>query len=115
MPAEMLMGQGASSASPCKSTFACANPYMSAGCAVSRQLALDEAFRETLVSVDTFHSTVARWAVDAGAHIVNDVSGGTLDPDMHAEVRLVGCARACMRVCVCASGISTSAEKLHIY
>lgn len=60
-----------------------------------RQLAQDEAFRETLISVDTFHSSVARWAVDAGAHIVNDVSGGTLDPDMHREVRLA--ARSCVR------------------
>ena len=52
-----------------------------------RQLAQEEAFRETLISVDTFHSSVARWAVDAGAHLVNDVSGGSLDPDMHAVVR----------------------------
>lgn len=52
-----------------------------------RELAQDEALKDTLISVDTYHSTVARWAVDAGAHIVNDVSGGTLDPGMHAEVR----------------------------
>lgn len=51
-----------------------------------RELAQDSALKDTLISVDTFHSTVARWAVDAGAHIINDVSGGTLDPDMHAEV-----------------------------
>lgn len=34
------------------------------------------------LSVDTFRSSVARQALDAGADIVNDISGGTLDPDM---------------------------------
>lgn len=40
----------------------------------------------TLISVDTFYAAVAHRAVHAGAHIVNDVSGGSLDPAMHAEV-----------------------------
>ena len=35
-----------------------------------------------VVSVDTMRATVARAAVDAGASIVNDVSGGLADPDM---------------------------------
>ncbi len=39
------------------------------------------------ISVDTFYSQVAREAVYAGAHIVNDVSGGTLDAAMLAEVK----------------------------
>jgi len=34
------------------------------------------------VSVDTMHAGVARAALDAGARIVNDVSGGRADPDM---------------------------------
>ncbi len=38
------------------------------------------------ISVDTFHAQVAREAVAAGADIVNDVSGGTLDPLMYSEV-----------------------------
>ncbi|KAK3234483.1 hypothetical protein CYMTET_55267 [Cymbomonas tetramitiformis] len=38
------------------------------------------------LSVDTFYSAVARDAVEAGAHIVNDVSGGTLDKNMFATV-----------------------------
>ena len=38
--------------------------------------------------MDTFYSEVAAAAVGVGAHLVNDVSGGTLDPDMHAEVRV---------------------------
>jgi dihydropteroate synthase len=40
-----------------------------------------------MVSVDTFYATVACQAVAAGAHIVNDVSGGSLDPAMFREVR----------------------------
>ncbi|KRB43908.1 dihydropteroate synthase [Terrabacter sp. Root181] len=35
-----------------------------------------------VVSVDTMRATVARAAVDAGASIVNDVSGGLANPDM---------------------------------
>jgi 2-amino-4-hydroxy-6-hydroxymethyldihydropteridine diphosphokinase/dihydropteroate synthase len=42
----------------------------------------------TLISIDTFNASVAREAVHAGAHIVNDVSGGTLDSDM---MPTVGC------------------------
>ncbi|GGM95354.1 dihydropteroate synthase [Terrabacter tumescens] len=35
-----------------------------------------------VVSVDTMRASVARAAVDAGASIVNDVSGGLADPEM---------------------------------
>lgn len=38
------------------------------------------------LSVDTFHADVAAAAVEAGATMVNDVSGGTLDPRMHRQV-----------------------------
>ena len=37
---------------------------------------------EVILSVDSFRSKVARKAVEAGAHIINDVSGGTLDKNM---------------------------------
>ncbi|MEW1954537.1 dihydropteroate synthase [Terrabacter sp. NPDC080008] len=35
-----------------------------------------------VVSIDTMRASVARAAVDAGAQIVNDVSGGLADPEM---------------------------------
>src|SRR5262249_51246828 len=34
------------------------------------------------ISVDTYHASVARRALEAGASIVNDVSGLAVDPDM---------------------------------
>ena len=51
-----------------------------------RALAQDNALQGVPISVDTFSAAVAREAVAAGAHLVNDVSGGSLDPDMHATV-----------------------------
>lgn len=39
-----------------------------------------------VLSVDTFRSAVAEAAIIAGAHIINDVSGGQLDENMFATV-----------------------------
>ena len=39
-----------------------------------------------IISVDTYRSRVARECVAAGADIINDISGGNLDPDMFATV-----------------------------
>lgn len=39
-------------------------------------------FPEQIISVDTFYSHVAQEAVAVGASIINDISGGTLDPEM---------------------------------
>jgi len=43
-------------------------------------------FPEAVLSVDTFRSQVAETAVKAGAHIINDISGGQLDDNMFATV-----------------------------
>ena len=48
--------------------------------------AIAELFPEAVLSVDTFRSKVAEAAITAGAHIVNDISGGQLDEDMFATV-----------------------------
>jgi dihydropteroate synthase len=40
----------------------------------------------TIISADTFRSDVASKAADAGATIINDVSGGNLDPEMFDTV-----------------------------
>lgn len=39
-------------------------------------------FSEAIISIDTFRSSVARTAISSGASLINDVSGGTLDPHM---------------------------------
>ena len=43
------------------------------------------------ISVDTMRASTARLAVEAGATIVNDVSGGAADLDMFATVAELGC------------------------
>ncbi len=43
-------------------------------------------FPEVITSVDTFRSEVAKKAINAGAGIINDVSGGNLDKEMFATV-----------------------------
>lgn len=43
-------------------------------------------FPEALISVDTFRASVAQRAVEAGAHIINDISGGNLDVQMFKTV-----------------------------
>ena len=45
-----------------------------------------DAFPEAVISIDTYRASVARAAVDAGADIINDISGGTFDPGMIAAV-----------------------------
>ena len=42
---------------------------------------------DVILSVDTFRATVARYCVEElGVDIVNDISGGDLDPEMHEVV-----------------------------
>ncbi|HPN59007.1 MAG TPA: dihydropteroate synthase, partial [Chitinophagaceae bacterium] len=43
-------------------------------------------FPEAYISIDTYYAKVARYAVEAGACIVNDISGGSLDPQLIPEV-----------------------------
>jgi dihydropteroate synthase len=43
-------------------------------------------FPESIISVDTFRSNVARAAVNEGACLVNDVSGGSLDANMFETI-----------------------------
>lgn len=45
------------------------------------QLAI-KSFPESILSVDTYYASVAKTAVDNGAHIINDISAGTMDVQM---------------------------------
>ena len=68
----------------------------------SHRVPVDEERRRTLpvirelvaagavVSVDTTRAAMAKEAVEAGAHLVNDVSGGLADPDMVGVVARTG-------------------------
>jgi dihydropteroate synthase len=47
--------------------------------------------RGAIVSVDTMRASTARLGVEAGASIVNDVSGGAADPQMFATIAELGC------------------------
>ncbi|RZK14435.1 MAG: dihydropteroate synthase, partial [Hymenobacter sp.] len=44
--------------------------------------ALRREFPQAFISIDTFRASVAAEAVAAGADLVNDIGGGTLDADM---------------------------------
>jgi dihydropteroate synthase len=48
--------------------------------------AIRQHFPEAYMSIDTFRAEVAREAVAAGACLINDISGGSLDTDMFETV-----------------------------
>jgi len=43
---------------------------------------LRERFPDAVLSIDTYRATVAKAAIESGANIINDISGGSFDPDM---------------------------------
>ncbi len=53
---------------------------------------------QAVLSIDTYQSPVAEAAIEAGAHIVNDVSGGTLDDRMLATVARLQVPYICMHM-----------------
>ncbi len=53
----------------------------------ARDRGLVQAYPALIISIDTVKASVARAALEAGAAIVNDVSGLRLDPDMAAPWR----------------------------
>ena len=58
--------------------------------------AIAKAFPETYISVDTYYSSVAKAAVNAGALMVNDISGGIFDKDMITTVAQLKVPYICM-------------------
>jgi len=48
--------------------------------------AISKRFPEAKLSIDTFRAKVARESIEAGAHVVNDISGGNLDELMFETV-----------------------------
>ncbi len=60
--------------------------------------AIHKAYPEIILSVDTYNSRVAREAVNSGASIINDISGGNVDIDMLHTVAELGVPYICMHM-----------------
>ena len=60
--------------------------------------ALHRRFPEAVISVDTYYAEVAKRMVEAGASIVNDISGGNFDGEMITTVGKLGVPYICMHV-----------------
>ena len=45
---------------------------------------------DAILSIDTFRAKVAKYAIEAGAHMINDISSGEDDADMLATVAQLG-------------------------
>lgn len=68
-------------------------------------------FPKAIISIDTFHSKVAKEAIAAGASIVNDVSGGSLDNLMIETVARLKVPFICMHM----KGIPGTMQQLAQY
>lgn len=55
-------------------------------------------FPDAIISIDTYHSLVALEAISAGASIVNDISGGNLDPEMIPAIGRMDVPYICMHM-----------------
>lgn len=47
---------------------------------------LTQTYPDIILSIDTFRADVAEACVEGGVHIINDISGGTLDKEMFSTV-----------------------------
>jgi len=63
------------------------------------------------ISIDTTSAEVARFAVDHGVHIVNDISGGNIDPEMMGTVSELQVPFICMHM----QGTPDTMQKNPIY
>ncbi len=60
--------------------------------------AVKKRFPDCIISIDTFNATVAAEAIQAGASIVNDVSGGLMDVGMISTVAQFNVPYICMHM-----------------
>lgn len=60
--------------------------------------AIHQIFPEAILSIDTFHASVAKASVEAGCSMVNDVSGGIVDVEMLATVGNLHVPYVCMHM-----------------
>jgi dihydropteroate synthase len=55
-------------------------------------------FPEAILSIDTYHASVAKASIETGAHIVNDISAGSMDPDLIHTVAALKVPYICMHM-----------------
>ena len=55
-------------------------------------------YPEMIVSIDTYRSQIAEKAMEAGVHIINDISGGTFDEQMIPLISQSDCAFVIMHI-----------------
>jgi len=74
-------------------------------------ISVSKKFPEAIISVDTYYASVAREAVSSGASIVNDISAGTIDPDIIPAVAALGVPYICMHM----PGTPQNMQSLNFY
>jgi dihydropteroate synthase len=72
---------------------------------------LTSTYPEQWISIDTTSAEVARFAVERGVHIVNDISGGNIDPEMMGTVSELQVPFICMHM----QGTPNTMQKNPIY
>ncbi|MDE3144202.1 MAG: dihydropteroate synthase [Bacteroidota bacterium] len=60
--------------------------------------AISKKFPQSFISIDTYHASVAKQTVDAGAAIVNDISAGSMDAEMLPTVAELKVPFVCMHM-----------------
>ncbi|MFZ4784827.1 MAG: dihydropteroate synthase [Flavobacteriales bacterium] len=60
--------------------------------------AIRSAFPEVIISIDTFYGSVAQRALELGADLINDVSAGSLDPEIIEVAAMAGCPYVLMHM-----------------
>lgn len=100
--AEKMLTEGASFLDIGGQSTRPGNEQVSIEVELTRLIAAVEAlhvnFPEAVISVDTYYSRVAREAVAAGAGLINDISGGSVDQDLMETVGVLNVPYVCMHM-----------------
>jgi dihydropteroate synthase len=73
---------------------------------------LHKKFPETIISIDTYDSIVAKEAILAGAHIVNDISAGSMDDQM---ITTVASMKNVPYICMHMKGTPDNMQEMAVY
>ena len=73
--------------------------------------AIHETYPNAILSIDTFRSSIASEAIQAGAQMINDVSGGNIDDEMFPTVAALGVPYVLMHM----KGTPQNMKELAVY